>query len=349
MARLIARSGPFLVLIVSLGLAAGLVGSPAGVDAALAKLPAWNGGVNLYRTGTFTTQKSWLWCTAADVQIINNIVDRQSDHSTTGQRRYYDWMRSHNRYELPQSAGVDAQGWTAGLRHFVDDRYRLVASRTFDDALRSAVTNLRRTNLPVAITVSHGNHGWVLTGFTASADPLTTSSFKVTSVRVVGPLFGLQSKNGYDMRPNTSLTTAQFRHFFTPWRYAPKRMIWDGLYISIQPVSAKTAPRATPTPKPKPPAPTATPSPTPSPTPSVTPTPSRSTTSAPTAPPLVSPTPIEVALAAGAEATEVPTADDRPAVVSVVAPFLAITFVALAVVGSLAGWQLSVRGRRPRR
>ena len=78
-------------------------------------------------------------------------------------------MRLHNRYHLPLSAGVDPQGWAAGLRHFVDDRYRLVASTTFDGALRSAVRRLRQTNLPVALTVSHGNHGWILTGFTATA------------------------------------------------------------------------------------------------------------------------------------------------------------------------------------
>ena len=41
------------------------------------------------------------------------------------------------------------------------------------------------------------------------------------------------------MKPNTKLTVAQFRRFFTPWRYAPKRMIWDGRYISIQPVTPK--------------------------------------------------------------------------------------------------------------
>ena len=41
------------------------------------------------------------------------------------------------------------------MRHFVDDRYRLVSSRTFNSALRSAVTRLRLTNLPVALTVSH--------------------------------------------------------------------------------------------------------------------------------------------------------------------------------------------------
>ena len=197
---------------------------------------AWTGGVNLYRKGVFTTQKSWLWCTAAGVQIVRNIVDRKTDHSTTNQRRYFNWMRGHNRYSLPVSAGVDPAGWTAGLRHFVDDRYRLVASRTFDSALRSAVKRLRLTNLPVALAVSHGNHGWILTGFRATADPAATTSFRVTSVRVTGPLYGLQSKNGYDMPPNTKLTTAQLKRFFTPWKYAPKAMVWDGRYVSIQPV-----------------------------------------------------------------------------------------------------------------
>jgi hypothetical protein len=228
-------------LVVALGVMVGPVSSPPTVMAADPPLPAWNGGIDLYRDGTFTTQKSWLWCTAAGVQIVRNIVDRQEDHSVSAQRRYFNWMRDRNRYTLPLSAGVDPQGWTAGLRHFVDARYRLVASTTFDNALRSAVKRLRLTSLPVAITVSHGNHGWILTGFTATADPSTTASFKVTSVRVVGPLYGLQSRNGYDMPPDTKLTPTQLKRYFTPWKYAPRRMIWDGRYVSIQPVPATTA------------------------------------------------------------------------------------------------------------
>jgi hypothetical protein len=206
-----------------------------------AALSRWTGGVNLYRSGVFTTQKSWLWCTAAGIQIMRNIVRGTRDHTTANQRRYFNWMRGHNRYRLPLSAGVDAQGWAAGMRHYIDGRYRLIASKTFDSAIRLAVIRLRKTNLPVGVTVSRGNHAWVLTGFTATADPAATSNFKVTSVRVTGPLYGRQSKNGYDMKPNTKLTVAQFRRFFTPWRYAPKRMVWDGRYISIQPVTPKKA------------------------------------------------------------------------------------------------------------
>jgi hypothetical protein len=245
MTRIARRSGPIggVVLALAFILVPGAIG-PANVSGAAAALPAWHGGIDLYRKGTFTTQKSWLWCTAADVQIIRNVARHQTDHSTTSQRRYFNWMRLHNRYTLPLSAGVDPAGWTAGLRHFVDDRYRLVASRTFAAALKSAVTNLRQTNLPVGLTVANGGHAWVLTGFTATADPLSTTSFTVTSVRVVGPLFGLQSRNGYDMPPDTKLTPAQLRHYFTPWKYAPKRMIWDGTYVSIQPIPTTSAPTA---------------------------------------------------------------------------------------------------------
>ena len=124
-----------------------------------------------------------------------------------------------------------------GFDDYVDSRYQLTRSGSFDSALRSAVTNLRRTNLPVAITVSHGNHAWVLTGFTATADPASTTRFSVTSVRVVGPLWGLQSRSyGYDMRPDTKLTPAQLKGFFTPWHYAGVRMAWEGQWVSVQPV-----------------------------------------------------------------------------------------------------------------
>jgi hypothetical protein len=232
------RRRPVLGLVVVLSLALGWIAVPRPAQAA----SAWDGGMNLYRPGVFTTQKSWLWCTAAGVQIIRNIVDRDNDHSKANQRRYFRWMRRHNRYDLPLSAGVDPQGWAAGLRHYVDKRYKLVATTSFDRALRLAVIRMRKTNLPVALTVSRGNHGWVLHGFRATADPLTTDDFTVTSVRVTGPLYGLQSRSfGYDMKPNKKLTTAQLKRFFTRWRYAPRRMIWDGKYVSIQPVTPRAA------------------------------------------------------------------------------------------------------------
>ena len=212
-------------------------------------IAAWDGGINLYRDGTFATQRTWQWCTAAGVQIARNIAFGESDEARARQDRYYRFMRDHNRYDVPAKDGVDPGGWAAGLQRFVDDRYRVVASDSFGDALRSAVASLRQTNLPVGLTVAHGTHAWILTGFTATADPLLTDDFRVTSVRVTGPLWGLQSRTrGYDMRPNTKLTPAQLNDYFTPWHYAPIRMAWEGQWVSIQPVGIDPLPAAPPRP-----------------------------------------------------------------------------------------------------
>ena len=62
---------------------------PGTADAAL---PRWRGGIDLYRSGVFTTQKAWHWCTAADVQIIRNIVDHQTNHKKAQQRRFFDYL-----------------------------------------------------------------------------------------------------------------------------------------------------------------------------------------------------------------------------------------------------------------
>ena len=101
------RARPARLLLVALTAVLLATGGSLTRPAPAAALSAWTGGVDLYRTGTFTTQQTWLWCTAASVQLIRNIVRHESDHTRSGQRRYYDYMRAHNRYNLPPSAGVD--------------------------------------------------------------------------------------------------------------------------------------------------------------------------------------------------------------------------------------------------
>jgi hypothetical protein len=230
------------VIVLTIGIGtAGLVpsawaGEVAG-SSSTAALSRWTGGVDLFRPGVFSTQRTWRWCTAAGVQIMRNIVHGRTDHSRANQQRYFAYMRAHDHYAIPVADGTDPAGWSAGLQRWVDPRYRIVAKRTFKGALRSAVTRLRKTDLPIAIAVAHGNHAWVLTGFTATADPARTDRFKVRSVRVTGPLWGLQSRSyGYDMRPDRRLTPGQLKDFFTPWHYPRVRMAWEGRWVSIQPV-----------------------------------------------------------------------------------------------------------------
>ena len=40
------------------------------------------------------------------------------------------------------------------------------------------------------------------------------------------------------MKPGTRLTRAQLQRFFTPWHYPRIRMVWEGRWVSIQPIGA---------------------------------------------------------------------------------------------------------------
>ena len=196
---------------------------------------------DVYRPGVYSQQATWTWCTAASVQIIGNILFDGTDHSSAQQRQFFDYMRASNRYQQPSHRGVDPQGFLAGLQHFVDPRYTLVASPTFDTAVRSAVTRLRLTGEPVALIVAAGRHAWVLTGFTATADPARTTNFQVVSVRVVGPLYGRQSINGYDSPPDTSLSYTALRRFLLPYRFPFAVTPWTGRYLTFQSIPMQGA------------------------------------------------------------------------------------------------------------
>jgi len=189
---------------------------------------------DVYRPGVYSEQATWTWCTAASVQIMRNILFAETDHSSAHQQQFFEYMRASNRYQLANHRGVDPQGFLAGLRHFVSPDYALVASPTFDAAVHSAVTQLRLTGKPVVLIVAAGRHAWVLTGSTTTPDPALTTDFRVVSVRIVGPLYGRQSINGYDSPPDTSISYAALRRFLLPYRFPFSGTPWTGRYLTFQ-------------------------------------------------------------------------------------------------------------------
>ena len=218
-------------LLAGLAVAAVLFAGPPPVTAAG---PGGSFSVDLYRPGVYAMQATWSWCTAASVQIIRNIARGESDHSAARQGDFFDYMHARDRYVMAPKEGVDPKGFVAGLREFVDARYALVASTTYENAVRSAVRRLRATRLPVALFVDRGRHAWVLVGFTATADPSVAANFRVTSVRIVGPLYGRQTRNGYDPEPNTSLAYSALRRYFTPYDFKFGPTPWDDRFVTFQ-------------------------------------------------------------------------------------------------------------------
>ena len=187
--------------------------------------------LDLYRRGIYAMQATWWWCTAASIEMLRNISLHQADHSAADQERYFDYSHAHDSYVMPADEGVDLVGLRAGLRHFVSSAYTLAASATYDVAVRSAVIRLRLSRRPAVLVVDAGRHVWLMTGFTATADPASASSFRVLSVRIVGPLYGRQSVNGYDPPPDTRLSYDALRQFLLPYHFKFGPTPWDHRFV----------------------------------------------------------------------------------------------------------------------
>ncbi len=179
-------------------------------------VPAWSGSFNLYRTGAFVTQKDFTWCVAASVQMMVNIVRHRSDRTEATQQRMITYAQAADHGPWGPGGGTDVTGWIAALRHFGAGKYRAVGARTPTAALRIAATAMRQTGRPAGMLVMEGRHAWVLNGFESRTDPKHDRRARITSVRVSGPLYPIQQKHGYDLRPNTELSVRALARFFQP-------------------------------------------------------------------------------------------------------------------------------------
>lgn len=190
---------------------------PASVEPAKAPVaPKWSGRYNLYRAGTFVTQKTFTWCVAASVQMMVNIVRHHTDRTTRTQAKLIEYAQRWDEGPYGEEGGTDVTGWTRTLRHFGAGQYRAVGSATAGGALRIAATAMRQTGRPAGILVMEGRHAWVLHGFESRTDPRRDPRAWIRAVRVSGPLYPIQQKNGYDQRPNTRLSVKALARWFLP-------------------------------------------------------------------------------------------------------------------------------------
>jgi len=192
------------------------VAPTTATPAAVAKAPSWTGRFNLYRAGTFVTQKTFTWCVAASVQMMVNIVRHHHDRTTGTQTRMIEYAQLRDNGPYGEDGGTDVTGWIMALHHFGAGKYRAVGTNTASQALRTAATAMRQTGRPAGILVMDGRHAWVLHGFESRTDPRRDSRAWIRAVRISGPLYPVQQKNGYDPAPNSRLTVKALQRWFTP-------------------------------------------------------------------------------------------------------------------------------------
>ena len=206
-----------------------------GASAAPSMAAGWAGRFSVYTKGSFSYQHLDYTCVGASVQMMLNMINDTSRHSATAQKTYWQYGRDHSKHK-PGNMGVDPVGWVAALEHFGAGDYAVNVAPRFQAGLQTLAAAMRATDRPVGLFVDAGGHAWVMTGFEATADPAIASSFKVTAVQAMGPLYpdGTIDGKSYDPGPGTWLTLDQLRKKFTPmqWKIAPE---WNGRWIAVIP------------------------------------------------------------------------------------------------------------------
>ena len=198
--------------------------------------PPWTGSYDVYRVGSFVTQKTDYWCVGASIQMMVNIVRKTSDSSYATQAADLAYARAHE-IEPASKPGSDPRGWANALTHFGAGAYKDATFSSMNAALAFVAKRIRLTGKPVGLTVGAGSHAWVMTGFVANRDPAVTNNFSVSAVYISGPLYPNQvARYGYfDLKPDTRLSRDQMAQVFTPYREPQGWSGWTGKWVVVAP------------------------------------------------------------------------------------------------------------------
>jgi len=198
--------------------------------------------INLYRKGVFVHQGDKDACVAAAAQNMLNVIrrveeGRAPDTSEKTQQALYRRIVALTTREDSHNGGTGPGGW-ARLLTEKGYPYEVRVYDTRNGAMRAAATALRKTRRPVGILAWAGVHSWVLTGYTASADPATTKTFTITTARVLDPWYPwVSTRWPRSEKPNAPRDAGDLRANIKPWKLASGPYAGrDGKYLLVLPL-----------------------------------------------------------------------------------------------------------------
>ena len=142
--------------------------------------------MNLYTKGDFVHQQTKDWCVAGSTQTMMNIIDTgKPNRSAAFQKQLYlKGRRLSPAKRKLGPIGVDLKGWAGLLNSGGYGPYVVDGAGTRRAAIRKAARALRLTGRPVGLVTWRGAHSWVMSGFTATADPAFARDYEVTAVYI---------------------------------------------------------------------------------------------------------------------------------------------------------------------
>jgi hypothetical protein len=198
--------------------------------------------MNLYRKGVFVHQAGKEWCVAAAALGMLNVIrlreeGRAPDVSAATQRALMARIEGLTTWEDSHDGGTGPGGWAA-LLTAEGYPYEVRAYPSRAAALRAAAAAIRATGRPVGILAWTGIHSWVMTGFTATADPALTTRFTVETAYVLDPWYPwVSTRWPRSEAPNAPRDPADLKANFLAFNPRsgpyPGR---DGQFVLVEPV-----------------------------------------------------------------------------------------------------------------
>jgi len=166
----------------------------------------------------FASQGTTDWCAPAGVQMtlaVLGLADTSAAFQEELVRRAGEWESKRDSRNGGWGPGAMVQALDAyGARG-----YEIRAYRTRADALLDAARAITETESPAILLAWRGAHTWVMTGYTATADPMLFDDSRVTGTYILDPWYPRISTIWGPSDPaGTFQDAAEMRRNFLPWQ-----------------------------------------------------------------------------------------------------------------------------------
>ncbi len=194
--------------------------------------------MDLYQDGDFVGEFTDKWCVPAAMQTSMNIMNTYPDVTRDTQAKLFDLAVS---IAGSPSGGADPEGWAQGLSQLGYGGYKVGTTKKMDDAIRLVVKQVRATQRPAGLVVWKGWHSWVVSGFSASADPATTDNFQVLSLRIEDVWYpristlNNRARGGASRPPDADVPYGELSVDFVPWYQGKVIAGRQGYYVFVIP------------------------------------------------------------------------------------------------------------------
>jgi hypothetical protein len=219
------------------GVTQGGTSVPVGPTATPA--PPGQFAMDLYQPGDFVGEFKNTWCIPAAMQTMMNIMDTGADTSQETQAKLFDLGNS---IAESRNGSPDPEGWAGGLQQLGYGNYQVGATSTMTAAVKVVVKQIQLTNRPAGLLVWYGWHSWVVSGFTASADPALTDNYTVLSLRIEDVWYDRHStlwnttRGGYSRPPDSDVPYGELSQDYKMWDQAVYYAGKQRQYVFVLPV-----------------------------------------------------------------------------------------------------------------